>query len=159
MALTNFEKCAGKWWRDVKAEPFRLARADGCAPCSPRVAFYRHECAEQEGRTRSIALGQEGFRSPEIWVTWSGDDLKVIGRDEAEELVAKGEPVEFEVILAGKFSYDWKTGECPRCHLKVISEGVFKDARPLPAARQDDLASFSQGQLLRTTPGLLREHQ
>lgn len=156
MALTAFEKCAGKWWR-AQAEQMRLAITAGAVPCSPYVAFYRHECPEQEGRTRSIALDEEGFDSPEIWVTWM-EGLAVISQQDAEALVASGIAVEVEQILAGKFRYTWKKGECPKCLAHVASEGVFRDARPLPNGRQDDLATFSQGMMLRTTKGLKREH-
>jgi hypothetical protein len=99
-------------------------------------------------------------RSPEIWVTWDGDVLRVIGRDEAEDLVAAGESVEFEAVLAGKLSFTYTRGRCPKCHLVVTSEGgVLRDARPMtPSARQDDLATFSQGMLLRDSGGLKREH-
>lgn len=159
MALTAIEKCAGKAFRDGSEALLVAAVADHpySAPCSALAEYYRHECV-REGRTRSVRLADISLTSPELWVTWDGDGLRVIGRDEAEQLVADGEPVEFEAVLAGKFSFTWKMGSCNLCHLTAISrEGVFRDARPLLSARQDDLATFSQGMVTRNTAGVKRE--
>jgi hypothetical protein len=136
-----------------------LADFADCAPCSAHVQFYRHECSRQLGRTRSIQLKDMTYTSPELWVTWHDDELTVITRDAAEFLVSKGEPVEFEAVLAGKFSFTWKTGVCAKCGLLAASEGVFRDARPQPVTKQGDLAVFTQGQQLQVTKGVMREHE
>jgi hypothetical protein len=160
MALTAVEKCAGKWFRDQAAKELEQERRAGgeSAACSPQVRYFRHECPRQEGRTRSISLGETVLTSPETWVTWKGDALGVISREEAERLVAADTPVEFETVLAGKFSFTFKTGRCPKCRLQVVSaEGVLRDARPVLSSQQGDLATFTQGMNGRVTGGLRRE--
>lgn len=161
MALNQVEKCAGRMFRSAAEEVLAAALMDfpDSAPCSAQAEYFRHGC-NRGGRTRSVHLEDITLTSPELWVTWAdGGGLRVISRAEAETRVAGGEAVEFETVLAGKFSFTWKKGSCPSCHLTAISrEGVFRDARPLGSSRQDDLAVFSQGMLVRDTAGLRREH-
>jgi hypothetical protein len=124
------------------------------------VQFYRHECPEQQGRTRSFPLKDLTYTSPELWVTWADGEMRVISPQEAEDLVAAGEVVEFETVLAGQFSFTWKQGECRFCHLVAVStDSILKDARPLKAALSGDLASFTQEQSFRVTKGVSREHE
>jgi hypothetical protein len=170
MTLTNVEKTAGRWFRDRAEMALATALADfpDSAPCSALARFYRHECAKQEGRTRSIPLNAVTLHSPEIWVTWhAGDDTApaspawvVISREDAEDLVAAGDPVEVEQVLAEKFNFTWTQGLCAKCGQRVLSrEGVLRDARPGKASPPGDLAAFSQRPEYRATKAVRREHE
>lgn len=163
MGLTQVEKTAGRWFRASAQAMLEQswAAAPEAAPTSSYVRFYRHNCEAVKGRTRAVTLDEVKVVSPEIWVTLGDEgELKVISREDAEAVVAGGDPLEFEAVLAGKFEYVWRTGECGHCHLQVLSgEGILNDARPLRGPRQDDLASLSGGlRMFRATPGLKREH-
>lgn len=161
MGLSRIEKCAGRWFRGEAEKLLAASLIDfpDSAPCSPHVYRYRHPCPEVAGRTRSIALQDVIVSSPEIWVSWNGDDVQVITRGEAEALVAAGTAVEFETVLAGKFEFTWKNGRCDKCGLRAISrEGEFSDARPVHGMQQEDLATFTQGMQTRVTGGVRREH-
>jgi len=148
VSLNRFEKVAGRLFREEarKSLAISLAESPEYAPCDPTISFFRHDCEAEEGRTRSIQLFDVTLCSPELWVTWSGEELFVIAQDRAASLVAEGTPVEAEVILAGKFSFTWKRGTCRNCGLVAISpDGLFRDARPRKGLSQDDLASMTGG--------------
>lgn len=148
MTLNRFEKVAGRSFRDGAEALLAISLLENpdSAACSPHVAFFRHECSAVRGRTRAIALEDVTLTSPEIWVTWDGDALTVISKEEALCLAVEGQPVETEIILAGKFTFTWKRGKCARCALEVMSrEGSFRDARPGKARTQEDLASLTAG--------------
>lgn len=149
MTLTFIEKTAGREFRDKARYALAAALLDcpGSAPCDPLARFYRHECPEQEGRTRSIQLSPVTITSPEIWVTWvkkpgegqAEGSWTAISQEEAANLVSLGKAVEAEQVLAGKFSFTWKKGRCARCGMTVISrEGILRDARPVRAEVQGD---------------------
>jgi hypothetical protein len=172
MTLTSVEKTAGRWFSDKAKNALAVALADfpDSAPCSGLAKFYRHECPKQEGRTRSIQLTPVSLRSPEIWVAWVSQSpvipgvptgsWSVISREEAEDLVAAGDPVEVEQVLAGKFNFTWKRGQCPKCKLMVLSrEGILRDSRPGKAQPPGDLAAFSQRPEYRVTQAARREHE
>lgn len=152
--LTALEKAAGRHFRGAAEQVLAVSLLDhpDSAPCSYRVKFFRHECAV-EGRTRSVRLEDMTLTSPEMLVSIRGGELAVIEAALAERLVSYGMPVEYEVILAGKFSFSWKYGECGRCGLTVMSrEGVLKDERPRqPEKVQRDLMSGMP-------PLVMREH-
>lgn len=160
MALSEFEKTAGRSFRKSARQALNAVRAEhpDAAPTSESVRYYRHECSAVKGRTRAILLEDRTLTSPEIWVTWTGTQLRVISQEEAQQIVRRGDPLEFETVLAGKFSYTWKYGKCHSCYLEVLSrDGVFKDARPLPAMQQEDLAIFTGGMENRATRAMRRE--
>ncbi len=148
MTLNRFEKVAGRSFR-AGAEALlatSLLENPDSAACSPHVLFFRHECSAVRGRTRAIQLEDVILTSPELWVTWDGDSLMAISRQEATDLATGGQPVETEIILAGKFTFTWKRGKCAKCGLEVMSrEGAFKDARPGKKWSQEDLASLTSG--------------
>ena len=146
MTLNRFEKAAGKSFRAEATRDLALSLASfpDSVPCSPYVSYFRHECPAVKGRTRSVILEDITLASPQILVTWGGEDYEVISADEAEAAVAAGHPVEAEVILAGKFTFSWVRGKCGKCGLVVMSrEGVFRDARPDKGEAQADLASLT----------------
>jgi hypothetical protein len=143
VALTEIEKCAGRWFRDGAESVFAAAWAlfPASAECSPQVRFFRHECPAVKGRTRAVRLEDMTLTSPEIWVYWNGTALEAVSPQQAQQRLADGVVVEYEQVLAGKFSFTWKQGKCRHCGLSVISrEGVLKDVRAAPKIEQGDLA-------------------
>ena len=162
MALTAVEKCAGLWFRKGAEQVLTQDLLDNpdSAPCSALTMFFRHECPQRKGRTRSIRLDERSLTSPEMWVTVREGKLAVISPSEAQYLVDQGEAVEAEHVLAGKFSFTWKKGQCRKCGLTAVSrEGILRDLRPERGARQGDLSSFAQGPSFRATRGVIRERE
>jgi hypothetical protein len=145
MALTEVEKCAGRLFRGMAEQVLAVAWTDfpDCAPCSPQVSFFRHECSAAKGRTRAVLLRDMTLVSPEIWVSWENDKLMCRSPREAQQRMEEGVVAEYETVLAGKFEFTWKQGKCGRCQLTVLSrEGVLKDARPAFKIKQGDLAAY-----------------
>jgi hypothetical protein len=141
MALTAIEKCAGKMFRagaeSLLAEAWRIA--PDSAPCSEKVAFFRHPCKQVKGRTRAIRLEDVTVTSPEIWVCWTDDVLEALTPAQAQLRLEIGEVAEYEQVLAGKFTFTWKRGRCGHCNLRAMSrEGELKDMRPGRKIAQDD---------------------
>jgi hypothetical protein len=164
MGLTQTDRAAGAQFK------FRAQHALDClwvenraaAQCSPQVRFYRHECPAVDGRTRSVRLEDRTYTSPEMWVDWNKGNPQVYSEAQANERLARGMVAEYETVLAGRFAFTWKTGECKHCHLTVMSrEGVLKDLRPAVRDKDKagDLAVFAQGPLdVTLTPAIKREH-
>lgn len=145
MALTVVEKCAGRLFRERAEHILGIAWLDApdSMPCSEKISFFRHPCVAVKGRTRAINLKDMTFTSPEIWVCWNETEteLQAMTPAEAQKRLEAGEVAEYEQILAGKFTYTWKRGECGHCHQVAMSRvGELKDARPAAKIRQADLA-------------------
>jgi hypothetical protein len=148
MGLSVIEKRAGRAFREGAQLALAVAWADfpDSAPCSAQVSFFRHECPVVKGRTRAIRLDDVTLASPEIWVCWNegGLALEALFPSEAQQRLDSGIVAEYEVILAGKFSFTYKSGKCGHCGMTAMSrEGVLKDARPGGKIRQDDLGQSS----------------
>lgn len=160
MGLTMFEKAAGRLFRDAAVRRLSDPDAPGgdeAASCPPVLAVWRHECEVREGRTRPIRLDVIRWTSPEIWVTWdvninealaevigerqspaearatilAHSRLEAIWPREAEDRLQRGRVAEYEVIVAGRFSFDWVHGECRGCRMHVRSrDGIFGENVP-----------------------------
>jgi hypothetical protein len=150
VALTAVEKCAGKLFREGAMRVLDHAWDDSpdSMPCSEKISFFRHPCVAVKGRTRAIQLKDMTLTSPEIWVCWNEVDemFEALTPVQAQQRLETGEVAEYEQVLAGKFTFTWKRGECGHCHQVAMSRaGELRDVRPTNKIQQGDLGQQPPG--------------
>lgn len=119
MSLTESEKTAGRWFRDVEQQ--RLLESFDDAPPTYQVpnflAHYRHNCEKRRGVSTAMELKEIYIFSPEVHVS-------------GKEVVESGGE---ETIPAGRFGFIYKEGRCSGCRQTARSRaGRLVDAYDRP---------------------------